>query len=89
MLVRTDWELRFVDEEGERAFDINEINAKITSSFKALFTEAERFLREAPYVDSSQHYYEVHNVSLSVMQAGNESIVSFSQGEEYFITAFG
>src|SRR3989344_4588897 len=38
MLVRTDWELRFVDEEGERAFDINEINAKITSSFKALFT---------------------------------------------------
>src|SRR3989338_4690289 len=89
MLVRTDWELRFVDEEGERAFDINEINAKITSSFKALFTEAERFLREAPYVDSSQHYYEVYNVSLSVMQAGNESIVSFSQGEEYFITAFG
>jgi len=89
MLVTTDWELGFVDEEEEIAFTIHEINTKITSSFKALFTEAERFLSEAPYVDSSQHYYEVHNVSLHVMQVGNESIVAFSQGEEYFITAFG
>lgn len=89
MLVTTAWDLRFVDEEGEAAFDIHEVDTKISSSFKILFEEAERFIPDAPSIDLSLHYYQVHNVSVHVMQKGNESIAYFSQGEEYFVTGYG
>ncbi len=88
LFLDADWELHFIDEEGQASFDVSEIHSKISSSFKMLFAEAERFLSEAPFLDASLQYYEVQNISLRIMHKENMSIAYFSQGEEYFIAAY-
>ncbi|MDP3728041.1 MAG: hypothetical protein Q8R18_01165 [bacterium] len=46
-------------------------------------------MNEASFIDYPTQYYDVqNNVSLQVLQQGNESIVYFSLEEEYFMTVY-